>query len=113
MSRVTWSGRGYRGMEEVENNPLVSISWESKEELAKFSLRSAVQLITERFPLISPPSMPPPASPASNPSTPTSTPPPPPPKVRIVSAVQLPIFKGVGNEEPDPFWFVIKSIWDA
>jgi len=29
------------------------------------------------------------------------------------SAIKLPIFKGVGSEETDQFWFVIKAIWDT
>ena len=28
-------------------------------------------------------------------------------------AIKLPVFKGVGNEYPDQFWFVIKVIWEA
>ncbi len=31
----------------------------------------------------------------------------------MASAIKLPIFKGVGNEELGQFWFVIKSVWDA
>jgi len=31
----------------------------------------------------------------------------------MASVVKLLIFKGVGNEEPGRFWFVIKSLWDA
>lgn len=96
----------------VENNFLISISQKNEEELARFSLGSAVKLIKECFPLIPPPSTPLPASPTSNPSALTQTPPPP-PKVRMASAVQLPIFKGVGNEEPSWFWFVIKFVWDT
>jgi len=23
------------------------------------------------------------------------------------------VFKGVGNEDPDQFWFMIKAIWEA
>lgn len=115
MSRVTRSEKGYRGTRGVENSPLASISGESEEELARFSLGSAVRLIRECFPLIPPPSMPTPASPTSNPSTPTPTPPPPPPppKVEMASAIKLPVFKGAGNEEPGWFWFVIRYVWDA
>jgi len=31
----------------------------------------------------------------------------------MASAVQLSIFKGVGNEESGQLYFVIKSVWDA
>jgi len=30
-----------------------------------------------------------------------------------VSAIKFPVFKGVGNEDLDYFWFMIKSIWEA
>ena len=92
-------------MRGVDNSPLASISQESKEELVRFSLGSAVWLIRECFPLIPPPSMPPPTSPTSNPSTPTPIPPPTPiaSKIRMTSSIKLLIFKGVGNEEPGRF----------
>jgi len=114
-SGVTWSRRGYHGTRWIENSPLASISRESEEELARFSPRSAIWLIREHFPLILPLSTQPPTSPISNPSTPTPTPPPtpPPPKVGMMSAIKLPIFKGVGVEEPGRFWFVIRSVWDT
>ena len=109
MSGVMRSRRGYRGTEVVEDSPLASISQESEEDLMRFSPGSVVRLIRERFPLIPPSSMPPPTSPTSNPSTPN----PPPQKVGMTSVAKLLIFKGVGNEEPGQFWFVIKSVWDA
>lgn len=31
----------------------------------------------------------------------------------MASAIKLPVFKGVGNEDPDQFWFVIKVIWEV
>jgi len=31
----------------------------------------------------------------------------------MASAIKLPVFKGVGNEDPDQFWFVIKVVWEA
>lgn len=102
MSGVMWSRIGYRGTRRVENSPLASISSESEEELMRYSPGSAVWLTREGFPLIPPLSMPSPASPKSKLSTPTSTPPPPPlpPKVGIASVIKLPVFDGVGNEEP-------------
>ena len=27
--------------------------------------------------------------------------------------MKLPMFKGVGNEDPDQFWFVVKVVWEA
>ena len=27
--------------------------------------------------------------------------------------VKLPLFKGLGNEDPDQFWFVMKVVWEA
>ena len=29
------------------------------------------------------------------------------------SAIKFPVLKGVGNEDPDQFWFVIKAVWEA
>jgi len=112
MSGVTRSEKGYQRAGEVENNPLISILREDEEDLARFSLGSAVRLIKERFPLIPPPSTPPPTSPTLSPSTPTPPPPSQPPKARMVTVAKLPTFRRVGNEEPSRFWFVIKSVWD-
>jgi len=38
---------------------------------------------------------------------------PPPSKVGMASVLKLPVFKGVGNEEPGQFWFVVKAVWEA
>ena len=29
------------------------------------------------------------------------------------NSVKLPLFKGLGNEDPDQFWFVVKAVWEA
>jgi len=29
----------------------------------------------------------------------------------VVSAIKLPVFRGVGNEGPDQFWFVVRAVW--
>lgn len=50
-------------------------------------------------------------SPTSTPSSPT--PPPLPPIVGMASAIKLPIFRGVGNEEPDQFLFMVNVVWEA
>ena len=31
----------------------------------------------------------------------------------MASAIKLPVFKGVGNEDLDQFWFVVKAVWEA
>jgi len=31
----------------------------------------------------------------------------------MASAVKLLVFKGVGNEEPGQFWFLVRAIWEA
>ena len=31
----------------------------------------------------------------------------------MASAIKFPILRGVGNEEPDQFWFVVKVVWEA
>lgn len=111
MSRVTWSRRGYRGTEGLENSPLISRSQESEEELVGLSPRSIVRLIKQRIPLIPSPSTPSPTSPTSNLSSPT--PPPPTPRVGMASAIKLPVSRGIGNEEPDTFWFMVKAVLEA
>jgi len=27
--------------------------------------------------------------------------------------IKLPVFKGVGNKDPDQFWFVVRAVWEA
>ncbi len=29
------------------------------------------------------------------------------------NSVRFPVFKGLGNEDPDQFWFVTKAMWEA
>lgn len=113
MFGATWSGRIYRNevSAQTENSPLISSWWESEEELAKVSLRSATSLIRQKIPCIPPPPTPPSVSPSLPPSLPT--PPPPPPQFNMVSAIKLPVFRGVGNEDADQFWFVVKVVWEA
>ena len=43
----------------------------------------------------------------------SATPPLPPPQFSMVSVIKLPVFKGVGNEDPDQFWFVVRAVWEA
>ena len=31
----------------------------------------------------------------------------------MASTIKLPVFKGVRNEDPDQFWFVVKAVWEA
>ena len=31
----------------------------------------------------------------------------------MVSAIKLPVFRGVGNEELDQFWFMVKAVLEA
>ena len=31
----------------------------------------------------------------------------------MVNPIKLPVFKGVGNEDLDQFWFVAKAVWEA
>jgi len=30
----------------------------------------------------------------------------------MASAIKLSVFRGVENEEPDQFWFVVKAVWE-
>ena len=47
------------------------------------------------------------------PLTPSPTPPPPPPLFNMANSIKLPIFKGVGKEDPDQFWFLAKAVEEA
>jgi len=31
----------------------------------------------------------------------------------MASTIKLLIFIGVGNEDPDKFWFVVRAVWEA
>jgi len=31
----------------------------------------------------------------------------------MASTVKLPMFKGLGNEDLDQFWFVVSAVWEA
>jgi len=31
----------------------------------------------------------------------------------MANSMKLPLFKGLGNEDPNQFWFVVKSAWEA
>jgi len=31
----------------------------------------------------------------------------------MASVIKLSVFIGVGNEDPDQFWFVVKAVWEA
>ena len=31
----------------------------------------------------------------------------------MANAIKLPVFKGVGNEDLDQFWFVVRAVWEA
>lgn len=31
----------------------------------------------------------------------------------MANAIELPIFKGVGSEDPEKFWFVVRAVWES
>ena len=31
----------------------------------------------------------------------------------MVNTVKFPLFKGLGNEDPDQFWFIVRAVWEA
>ena len=31
----------------------------------------------------------------------------------MTSTIQLPVFKGAGNEDPEQFWFMVAAVWEA
>jgi len=74
-------------------------------------MRSALHIVSQGIPRIPHPSTPPPPPPLSD--TPTSSPPPPPPHqpFNMSSTMKIPIFKWVGSEDPEKFWFVANVVW--
>jgi len=89
MFRAMKSGKVHRneGNKGPENHPLISPLRGDEEELTKVS------------PQIPPPLTPPPASPPSPTSSPV--PPPPPLQFSMENMIKFPMFKGLGNEDPD------------
>lgn len=77
----------------------------------KVSPRSVINLIRQRILRIPPLPTLLLVSPSSPPSFPI--PPLPPPQVSMESVIKLLVFKGVGSEDPNQFWFMIKAIWEA
>ena len=45
--------------------------------------------------------------------TPTPLPPPPPPLFNTANAMKMPIFKGLGIEDLEQFWFVANVVWKS
>ena len=113
MVRTTQSRKTYRneGRLDLEYSPLVLPSWGDEEGIAQVYLQSAIQLIRHGFLGLPPPPTPPPISPPSPATSPV--PPPPPPQFSMENSVKLPLFKGLGNEDPDQFWFIVKAVWEA
>lgn len=110
MIGMTWSRKIYKGIKGLGNSPLISPLQVSEEERTQVSLRKAASLIRYPIPQLSPPLMPSTISPISPPYSPT--PPPPTPQFNMASAIKLPVFRGVGNEDRDQFWFVVKVVWE-
>lgn len=111
MIGTTRSGKIYKGIKGLGNSALISSPRASEEERARVSSRSVASLIRQRILQLSPPLTPSPTSPTSPPSS--TTPPPPNPQFSMASAIKRPVFKGVGNEDPDQFWFVVRAVWEA
>ena len=38
---------------------------------------------------------------------------PPPPLFSMENIVKFPLFKGLGNEDLDQFWFIVRVVWEA
>lgn len=108
---MKWKTYRNEGSKGPKNSPLISSSERDEEELMKVSPRSVINLIRQRILHIPPLPTPPPVSLPSPPSSPV--PPSPPLRDNMVSAIKLSVFKGVGNEDPDQFWFVIRVVWEA
>lgn len=111
MFGTTRSRKVYKGSRELGNNPLITPSRESEEELTWVSPRSVVSSIRYFVPQLPSPLMPTQTSPPSPPSS--RTPPPPNQQFSIESAIKLPVFRGVARKDPDQFWFMVRAVWEA
>ena len=113
MFGTTRSGKTYRneGKGGLEYSPLISPPQGDEEDKAKVSLWSAIKLIWQGFSWIPPPPTPPLTSPPSHPTSPIPLPPS--PQFSMENTVKLPLFKGLGNEDPDQFWFVVRVVWEV
>jgi len=103
MFGATHSGRIYKneGSTKLETSPLISPPHEGEEELTNISPINVINLIKKRILHIPTPPTPPLVSPSSPPTSPI--PPPPPLQSSMANAIKLPVFKGVGNEDPYQF----------
>ena len=109
---TTWSRKIYRneGNKGLEYSPLILPPWRDEEGIAKVSPWNSIQLIRQGFLQIPPPPTPPLSS---SPSPPTSPiPPPSPPRFSVENTLKLPLFKGLGNEDPNQFWFIARAVWE-
>ena len=70
------------------------------------------RLFGRNFTELSPPSPPPPSPPPHTP-TPITPPPPRPPLFNMANTMKIPIFIGMGKEDPEQFWFVADSVWKS
>jgi len=52
----------------------------------------------------------PPPPPHKSPTPPPPPPPPSPLRRKMVNDIKVPIFKGLGSEDPDQFWFVADAV---
>jgi len=120
MFGATQSGKYFKDQRRkvLEYIPLIVPPLSDDEGAAQSSPLSIVHLIRQGFPQIptpptssSHPSTLPPSSPP--PLTPLPTPPPPPPLFNMANYEKLPVFKGVGDEDLDQFWFIAKVVWKA
>jgi len=107
-SRKKYRNKGKKG---PEYSLLISPLQGDKEEIAKVSPQSVFQLLRQGFPQIPPLTTPPPTSPLSPPTSPVL----PPPLVQfsMENTMKFPLFKGLGNEDPDQFCFVVRVVWES
>ena len=110
MFGYTRSGKRFRNQGKVgpKYSPLIEPPSSDDEGATKASPHIAVQLIRQGFLWIPHLSTPPPPSPPQH--TPSPTPPPPSSLVNMSNTMKFPVFKGLGSEDPDQFWFVAKAM---
>lgn len=86
----------------VEYNPLLRASDSNEESSILKTPLGAPQTVSQGLMGI--------PSPSTPPSPHTPTPPPLPPLFNMANAMKIPIFKGLGIEVPEQFWFVVDFV---
>lgn len=124
MFGTTRSGKAFRRNEELGSEYSLLLGSPDSGDEGKIlkTPRSTLQIVSQGIIGIPHPSTLPPAPPPAHtptcpppplPRTPTPPPPPLPPSFNMASTMKMHVFKGVGNEDPEQFWFITDVVWKA